>query len=120
MKKIILMLVGMLILSCSKESATKYSTNSEKVFLIITENTTERELTKISSEFKTKREIIIDYSETKFYGSGRVKTLNLKVDCNDGFNGTTITSGLILKIKNSGFSRDYSKNSKVPFIIGAM
>jgi hypothetical protein len=25
-----------------------------------------------------------------------------------------------LKAKNSGFSRDYSENSKVPFVIGAM
>jgi hypothetical protein len=25
-----------------------------------------------------------------------------------------------LKNKNSGFSRDYAENSKVPFIIGAM
>jgi uncharacterized protein YxeA len=112
MKKIILMLVGILILSCSKESATKYSTDTEKVFLIITENTTERELTKISSEFKTKREINIDFSETEFSGNGKIQTLNLKVDCNDGFNGTAITSGLILKIKYNNISKITPKNIK--------
>jgi hypothetical protein len=42
------------------------------------------------------------------------------VDCNDGFKGTATSSGVILKNKNSGFSRDYAENSKVPFIIGAM
>jgi hypothetical protein len=55
MKKIILVLVGILIISCSKESETKYSTDSQKVFLIITENTTESELTKIASDFKTEK-----------------------------------------------------------------
>jgi hypothetical protein len=46
--------------------------------------------------------------------------LNLEVDCNDGFKGIAKSSGVILKAKNSGFSRDYSENSKVPFVIGAM
>ncbi|RTY76029.1 hypothetical protein [Flavobacterium sp. LS1R10] len=120
MKKIILVLVGILILSCSKESETKYATDSEKVFLIITENTTEKELTKIASEFKTEKDIIIDFSKTKFSKNGKIKTLNLAVDCNDGFKGTATSSEVILKSKNSGFSRDYAVNSKVSFIIGGM
>ncbi len=120
MKKIILMLVGILLLSCSKESETKYSTDSEKVFLIITENTTESELTKIASEFKAEKDIIVDFSKTEFTENGKIIKLNLEVDCNDGFKGTAISSGVILKSKNSGFSRDYAENSKVPFIIGAM
>ena len=120
MKKIILVLVGILILSCSKESETKYSTDSKKVFLIITENTTERELTKIASEFKTEKDIIIDFSKTEFFENGKIKTLNLEVDCNDGLKGTATSSEELLKSKNSGFSRDYAENSKVPFIIGAM
>jgi uncharacterized protein YxeA len=120
MKKIILVLVGILIISCSKESETKYSTDSEKVFLIITENTTESELTKIASDFKTEKNIIFDFSKTEFSENGKIKTLNFEVDCNDGFKGTATSSGVILKNKNSGFSRDYAENSKVPFIIGAM
>ncbi|MCL5247732.1 hypothetical protein M4I21_18105 [Cellulophaga sp. 20_2_10] len=120
MKKTILVLVGILILSCSKESETKYSTDSEKVFLIITENTTESELTKIASEFKTDKNIIVDFSKTEFSENGKIKNLNLEVDCNDGFKGTAKSSGIILKGKNSGFSRDYAKNSEIPFVIGAM
>jgi hypothetical protein len=42
------------------------------------------------------------------------------VNCNDGFEGTAISSGVILKSKNSGFSQDYAENSTTPFIIGAM
>jgi dihydrodipicolinate reductase len=67
MKKIVLLIVWILILSCSKVSQTKYSTDSEKVFLIITENTTESELTKIASEFKKEKDIIIDFSKTEFW-----------------------------------------------------
>ena len=120
MKKIILVLIGILIISCSKESETKYSTDSEKVFLIITENTTETELEKISSEFKAEKNITVDYSKTEFKEDGAIKNLYLKIDCNDGFKGIAKSTGVILKAKNSGFSRDYSKNSKAPFVIGAM
>ncbi|ALM08354.1 hypothetical protein SB49_11450 [Sediminicola sp. YIK13] len=120
MKKIILVLIGISIISCSKESETKYSTDSEKVFLIITENTTETELSNIASEFKAKKNITIDFSKTEFTENGKIKNLSLEVDCNDGFKGTATSSRVILKAKNSGFSRDYSENSKVPFVIGAM
>ena len=120
MRKIILVLIGILIISCSKESETKYSTDSEKVFLIITENTTEIELTKIASEFKAEKNITVDFSKTEFTENGKIKTLNFEVDCNDGFKGSAKSSGVILKAENSGFSRDYSENSKVPFVIGAM
>jgi uncharacterized protein YxeA len=120
MKKIILVLIGILVISCSKESETKYSTDSEKVFLIITENTTEIELTKIASEFKAEKNITVDFSKTEFTENGKIKTLTFEVDCNDGFNGSATSSGVILKTKKSGFSRDYSENSKVPFVIGAM
>ena len=107
-------------ISCSKESETKYSTDSEKVFLIITENTTEIELTKIASEFKSEKNITVNFSKTEFTENGKIKNLNLEVDCNDGFKGTVKSSGVIFKFKNYGFSRDYSENSKLPFVIGAM
>ena len=109
-----------MIISCSKKSETKYSTDSEKVFLIITENTTEIELAKIAPEFKAEKNITVDFSKTEFTENGKIKTLNFEVDCNEGFKGSATSSGVILKAKNSGFSRDYSENSKVPFVIGAM
>lgn len=120
MKQIMLIVIGILVVSCAKESKTKYATNSEKVFLIITENTTEIELKKIASEFKVEKNITVDFSKTQFARNGKIKNLNLEVDCNDGFKGTATSSAEILKAKNSGFSRDYSENSKVPFVIGAM
>ena len=120
MKKITLVLIGILILSCSKESNTKYVTDADKVFLVIAENTTESELIKIASEFKTVKNIKVDFSKTEFSENGKIKTLNLEVDCNDGFKGNATSNGTILKSKNSGFLRDYSENAKAPFVIGAM
>lgn len=120
MKKIILVLVGIIAMSCSKESQTKYSTESERVYLIVTENTTKAELTKIASEFKSEKNIAVDFSKTEFSENGKIIKLNLKVDCNDGFRGIAESTGKILKTKNSGFLRDYSEGSKKPFVIGAM
>ena len=120
MKNVILVLIGILTLSCSKRSDTHYSTNSEKVFLIITENTTETELTKIVSEFIEEKNIIIDFSGTEFTKGGKIRTVNLNVDCNDGFKGTAKSSSAMLEGQKFGFSRDYTKNAKSPFVIGAM
>lgn len=118
MKKLILILVGILTLSCSKESKTKYSIHSEKVFLVITKTSTEDELMKIASEFKVKKNIKIDFSKTEFSENGKIENLDLQVDCNDGFKGNTQSSGLLLLTKNYGFFRDYSENPEVPFMVG--
>jgi len=118
MKKIILLLFGVLLLSCSKKSETNYSTDAEKVFLSITKNTTEAELTEIAAEFKTKKNIIVDFSESQFSENGKIKQLNLNVNCNDGFKGTAKSSRAGLETSNYGFSRNYAENSKVPFSIG--
>lgn len=120
MKHIIIVLISIVMLSCSKESQTKYTTDSQKVYLIITENTTETELIAIASKFKEEKNIVIDISQTEFRKNGTIKNLHLEVDCNDGFKGVAKSSGLILKNKNSGFSRNYREGSKVPFVIGAM
>jgi len=120
MKYISLVLIALLSISCMKVSETKYSTASERVFLIITQNTTEAELDKIASEFKSKKNITVDYSKSEFNEDGIIKHLILEVDCNDGFKGVAETSEKILTSKNSGFLRDYSENSSTPFVIGAM
>tara|TARA_B110000093_G_C12711400_1_gene302336 strand:- start:177 stop:545 length:369 start_codon:yes stop_codon:yes gene_type:complete len=122
MKKIILLLICISTLSCAKIEAgkTSYSTDTEKVYLIITENTTKDELTKIAAEFKLVKNIDIDFSETIFYSDGKVKNLNLEVDCNDGYKGVAKNFGTTFKLNNSGFKRDYSKNAEKPWSIGSM
>ena len=122
MKKIILLLVCISTFSCAKTEAgiTSYSTDSEKAFLIITENTTKDMLTKIATEFKLLRNIDIDFTETKFYGDGKVKNVNLEVDCNDGYKGVAKNFGTTFRLNNCGFQRDYSKNAEKPWSIGSM
>jgi hypothetical protein len=122
MKRIILFLICITTLSCAKTEAgkTNYSTDSEKAFLIITENTTKDELTKIATEFKLVRNIDIDFTETTFYDDGKVKNVNLEVDCNDGYKGVAKNFGTTFSLNNCGFQRDYSKNAEKPWSIGSM
>ena len=104
--------------SCTKPPETKYSTSSEKAFLVITNGTTQDELTKITEEFKTERSIDLDFSKTEFSSDGKIKNLNFEVNCNDGFRGDATSTADILQTKNSGFSRDYRENAKEPFVMG--
>ena len=122
MKNIILFLIFIITLGCTKTEAgkTTYSTDSKKVFLLITENTSKDELTKICAEFKLLKNIDIDFSESTFYEDGKVKNVNLEVDCNDGFSGVTKNFGTTFNINNCGFIRDYRENAQIPFSIGSM
>jgi hypothetical protein len=122
MKNIILFLIFITALGCTKTEAgkTTYSTDSKKVFLLITENTTKDELTKICAEFKLLKNIDIDFSESTFYEDGKVKNVNLEVDCNDGFSGVAKNFGATFNINNCGFQRDYNENAKIPWSIGNM
>ncbi|PQJ20609.1 hypothetical protein [Tenacibaculum sp. SG-28] len=122
MKNLILVLLSITTLSCVKTEAgkTTYSTSSEKAFLIITENTTKDELIKIAAEFKLLRNIDIDFSETTFYKNGKVKNLNLEVDCNDGYKGFAKNFGTTFSINNCGFERDYNEDAEIPWSIGSL
>lgn len=101
----------------AKESQTTYSTDSDKVFLMMTENTTEKELEEIAKEFKESKDIIIDFSKSTFNNKGQIRRLDIAVNCNDGYNGSAKLSGLILNVKNFGFTRDFTSNT---FFIGSM
>jgi len=121
MKKYSFLLVCILFLSgCLKESQTQFVIDEDQVFLVITQNTTKEELAQIASELKEKRNIDIDYSNSKFSANGKISEVKLEVDCNDGFKGSTHCSGTALKYQNIGFLRDYTSGSDRVFHIGAM
>jgi uncharacterized protein YxeA len=121
MKKPLFLLVCLLFLTgCLKESQTQFSIGEDQVFLVITPNTTKEELAQIAIEFKEKKNIDIDYSKSTFSADGKISEVNLVVDCNDGFKGSTHCSATALTFKNIGFSRDYSTESMNVFHIGAM
>lgn len=108
------------LLGCAQEKQTQYSVESEKVFLVITGNTTKNELSQIATEFKQKKNIDIDFSKSQFAEDGKILDLYLKVDCNDGFKGNTAGSFGAFRHNNYGFARDYSPKSETVFQIGAM
>lgn len=120
LKYLTLFLAIFVLNSCIKPRETEYSTSSEKAFLVITNATTQFELTKIAAEFKTERNIDVDFSKTKFSSDGTIKKLDFEVNCNDGFRGDATSTAEILQTKNSGFSRNYRKNGKDAFVMGAM
>lgn len=117
---ILIIIMAIFLFNCTNFSDTEYSTEDTKVFLTITPNTTKSELKKISDEFKQKRNIDIDYSKSIFFDNGKIKNLDLKVNTNDGYSGEGNCSSAGLKMKKFGFSRDYSKEAKQNFYIGAL
>ncbi|MBT3207016.1 MAG: hypothetical protein HN704_12570 [Bacteroidetes bacterium] len=120
MKKWILLLFGISFLYSCTNSTTDYSINDDKVFLIITAKTTKTELISISQEMKEKKNIDIDFSESEFHTNDIITKLALKVDCNDGFSGSTEASNIPLNLNNFGFFRTYSDSTDIPFSIGTM
>ena len=120
MKNVIVILVGLLLASCVINSKTEYSLDKDVAYLKITQNTTATELKQIAAQFKNQKNIVVDYSYSKFKSDGKINFLSLKVDCNDGFSGTTKNSNLLLKMNKYGFYRDYRSKTKIPFSIGRM
>jgi len=115
-----LAIVFFLFTSCFKTPPTEYDVSNSKVSLMITSKTTEEELSDIAEEIKKKKNIEIDFEESTFKSNGKIKHLDLKVDCNDGMSGTASASATELRVRPVGFIRDYASNSKVPFSIGGI
>ena len=93
--------------------------NDAKAELIITKETTKKELKKLANWFKNKKDIDIDFSESSFYDNGKIKTYALQVNCNDGFKGKTknTTKSIIIGNGKHGFTRSYNDNDAVTFKI---
>ncbi|MFD0992921.1 PspC domain-containing protein [Tenacibaculum geojense] len=90
--------------------------NNEKAELLINKNTTKKELEKLASWFKNKKNIDIDFSESTFNNNGTIETYFLKVNCNDGFSGTT-NKAITINSGEHGFVRNYDQNGSVSFKI---
>ncbi len=90
--------------------------NNEKAELLINKNTTKKELEKLASWFKNKKNIDIDFSKSTFNNNGTIETYFLKVNCNDGFSGTT-SKAITINSGEHGFVRNYDQNGSVSFKI---
>jgi hypothetical protein len=63
--------------------------------------------------------ITIQYRLLEFDEQGGLKSLDFKVDCNDGFSGSA-KSREILNQTRWGFYRDYRKDAESPFGTGGL
>jgi hypothetical protein len=86
------------------------------VLLIIDKETSIAEMDIYKTELKEKYNISIDYQITSD-NDGQYKTISLKVNCNDGFVGSTKIT-FTKKKQKIGFFRSYSVEQNTPFIIG--
>ncbi|WP_237274865.1 PspC domain-containing protein [Tenacibaculum ovolyticum] len=92
--------------------------NDVKAELIITKETTKKELNKLARWFKNRKDIDVDFSESSFYDNGKIKTYSLQVNCNDGFKGKTkATKSIIIGNGKHGFTRSYNENDSITFKI---
>jgi len=120
MKNLLILLAIISLSSCTINSKTEYLNSDEKVALKVTPNTTKEELITISEELLEDRNISLDFQSSEFDKDGMIKNLNLKVDCNDGFKGSTKAEYTSLLVNKFGFVRDYSKQSKTPMKVGTI
>lgn len=86
--------------------------NDIKAELVINSNTTKNEVKKLVRWFKDRKNIDLDFSESTYYDSGKIKSYVLKVNCNDGFKGKASSKGIVLKNGKHGFVRKYNENDK--------
>lgn len=92
--------------------------NDYKAELIITKETTRKELQKLTNWFKERKNIEIDYSGSEFYSNGKIKNYSLKVNCNDGFEGTSSSKGKRIGNKTHGFIRSFdTEDNRIAFKI---
>jgi len=106
--------------SCFNTPPTEYKVGNDEVSLMVTSKTTEEELNDIAEEFRKKKNIEIDFEESTFKGNGKIKQLELKVNCNDGHAGSASFNVSELRLRPAGFIRNYKANGKTPFTIGSI
>ncbi len=92
--------------------------NDYKAELIITKETTRSELQKLVKWFKERKNIDIDYAGSEFYSNGKIKNYSVKVNCNDGYEGTSSSKDKRIGNKTHGFIRSFdTENNRIAFKI---
>lgn len=114
MKKTVLVIIGILL------SLATYSQKSKKqvVSLKINSDWTMKQLDSAKIAL-AKKKIIFNYSGIEYYENGKLKSIEIEVNCKDGYKGGASTDELG-EIKAFGFFRDYSKFAPTQFAVGVM
>jgi len=102
----------------SKTITGGINTEKERIVVSFNRHLDFNDLVKIKLDLAEKG-ISIDYKLLEFDENGGLKSIEFKVDCNDGFSG----HAKITRINNNtkfGFFRDYRDTAKTPFGTGGL
>ncbi len=114
--KLISLIIALIFVGCATTDKSALSLNKkEDVLIIIKENWTIDSLTNTQNVLKRKG-IDFQFSGLKFK-SGKIDSISIKVNTNDGYKGSASTAESNLK-DNFGFFRNYDKKFKHQFAIG--
>ena len=117
---IIICVLSLMLLSCTKPKKTIFILNDNYVSLKIASGTTRQELEKISAKLLKEKNIKIDFSKSTFKKNGLIRDLKLEVDCQDGYSGTAEATNEALQTDYYGFERTYNKVSDSSFSTGQL
>ena len=112
--KLVVMLFATTLLSVNSFSETN---DKNLIKIVFTHKMKLDDLMKIKGTL-LKKNIQLDFIQTRFDSSGYLTALQFKVDCNDGFHGEASNPNFIHFTKRFGFYRDYGKKAKSPFGVG--
>ena len=99
-----------------KESVTTSDAKIAKVEVIYDANTTLEEIESDVSFLKEDFDIDMTFSDAKFGAKGKLLSISLAVETNDGFSGSVSSSDVASRPVY--FFRDFSKDAEVPFGVG--
>ena len=99
-----------------KESVTTSDTKITKIEISYDENATIEELESDASFLKEDLDIDMIFSEAKFGANGKLLSISLAVETNDGFSGSVSSSDVASRPVY--FFRDFSEDAEVPFGLG--
>ena len=99
-----------------KESVTTSESKITKIEITYDANTTIDEIESDVSFLKEDFDIDMTYSEAKFGANGKLLSISLAVETNDGFSGTVSSSDVASRPVY--FFRDFSEDNEVPFGVG--
>ncbi len=88
-----------------------------KIIVQISKNADQKYLEGIQQTLKKKYDFDVQYKNLKFNDQGKLVSIGIDVNCNDGFSGS-IAMNDVKPIHNIYFYRDYTENSRSPFGIG--
>ncbi|WNW02814.1 PspC domain-containing protein [Tenacibaculum sp. HL-MS23] len=86
--------------------------NDLKAEFIISKKTTKKELEKLVTWFKNKKNIDINIVDSKYNNSNQIDKVTLRINCNDGYRGELTISSNTLNDISKGFRRTYNQEHR--------